>query len=304
MRAAIERRLVRRRRPVRDVGRAALLPAEQLLRRGGPASRRAVRSRACSRHARRRSRCSSVGNLTVGGTGKTPVAAWAARAAARARRTPGDRAARVRRRRAARAPRRSTPTCPSSSTPIACAAARERATRGRGRASCSTTRSSTGAPARVADVVLCQRRALARTRARCCRPARGASRSSALRRASTRRSSRARPRRSTEADAVAERVESRGAACRRRGRAPRAERRSSTCATATSRALDALAGRARRSPIAGDRRPGRVLRAARAHGARDVRRRSRSATTTRSPRADVARLVRARGGVRTRWSAR
>ena len=44
----------------------------------------------------------SVGNLTVGGTGKTPIAAWIARELARARRAAGDRAARLRRRRAAR----------------------------------------------------------------------------------------------------------------------------------------------------------------------------------------------------------
>ena len=125
--------------------RAALAPLSLAVRRRCVGARR--RSTTADAHACIQSAMPalSVGNLTVGGTGKTPMAAWRAR---RLRRR-GARPAIVLRGYGddeplrARAPE--SRTCPSSPTPTGCAARCAARDAGRRLSRCSTTRSSTGA---------------------------------------------------------------------------------------------------------------------------------------------------------------
>ena len=96
-------RLVRRRTARRACARALLTPAERVF--GG--DRRRARHRCTTPAGFARTAPAipavSVGNLTVGGTGKTPDRRVDRARARGARRAAGDRAARLRRRRAARA---------------------------------------------------------------------------------------------------------------------------------------------------------------------------------------------------------
>ena len=118
----------------------------------------------------------SVGNLTVGGTGKTPIAAWIARGLVDARRAAGGDPSRLWRRRAARASRAQS-GCPGRR--------RRRSRRGGGRrrprperqSPCSTTRFSIDACS--GSRTSCWSAPIAgRATSDCCRRGRGASRSS------------------------------------------------------------------------------------------------------------------------------
>ena len=85
----------------RALARAALAPASALYRSARVSRARALYDRGHAARATTGVPALSVGNLTVGGTGKTPVAAWLAARARRARRAPAIVHARLRRRRAA-----------------------------------------------------------------------------------------------------------------------------------------------------------------------------------------------------------
>jgi tetraacyldisaccharide 4'-kinase len=130
--------------------RAALAPAELLFRLGA-AARAAMYDAAILRAHALGLPALCVGNLTVGGTGKTPVAAWAcaelrrrgARPALLIRGVGGDEP---------RVHALLNPDVPVLADPTGCAAPRAPRRAGRTR-SCSTTRSSTDA--RTATSTLC-----------------------------------------------------------------------------------------------------------------------------------------------------